>query len=184
MRFPQPRFVSAGSFVPEPATLFSVPSVLNNTLSVAPMSGLPKLAYNESMRTSVLLYLSRAAVSLVALCLAIAPICSARCSLSSCLPVTSPAQSSNGCHHHGAAHNSNSLSSLAATICQISDSLLATLPGDSTRLLQNSAAQALAAATHALSTNSSASSSISDLFNRDTSPGILPPSSPSTPLRL
>jgi hypothetical protein len=111
---------------PSPCSLcfFSVHSVLKRSLQLVPES-----AYNTIMRISALIYLSRAIASLLALCLLITPLCSARCALAACLPASAPTHSAGGCHHSSAkSHAATSLAAVAPASCQSADSLFDALP--------------------------------------------------------
>ena len=94
-----------------------------------------KSAYNVCMRAGT--FLRSASTLLLVICLLIAPLCSARCAVNSCLPPTAPAQAA-GCHHHSTSPQSESVAAFSLS-CQTSDSLLTTLPTNTIRSLQPTA---------------------------------------------
>ena len=136
------------------------------------------------MRIRASLYLSRTVGFLLALCLAIAPICSARCSLSSCLPATTPDQSTEGCHQHAAPQPTDAFDATASNSCQTADSLLTALPANSLRLLRNGAMEIQAVAIETPPVVPSLFSTNVDSQHRGASPGRSILSSTLSPLRL
>jgi hypothetical protein len=114
----------------------SPPTIATNRLFIPflpPKFLIPrKPAYNIGMQAGT--FIRSASTLLLAICLLIAPLCSARCAVDSCLPPTAPAQPA-GCHHHGASPQSESIAALSLS-CQTSDSLLTTLPANTIRFLQ------------------------------------------------
>jgi len=83
-----------------------------------------------------MIVVARGSAFLLALCLLIAPLCSSRCALASCLPTGMPQQPQGSCHHHAPkARSTDSFSSILPVSCQTTDALLLTLPVQQFRLL-------------------------------------------------
>ena len=102
----------------------------------APDSFLPGTGYNNHMRSSAIVVFARGSAFLLTLCLLIAPLCSSRCALASCLPSGMPQQPQGSCHHHAPkARSTDSFSSILPGSCQTADSLLLALPAQQFRLL-------------------------------------------------
>jgi hypothetical protein len=144
--------------------------------------------YNVSMRLSVRQFLSRGTASLLMLCLLIAPLCAARCNLTSCLPSSVPQQAPGGCHHAVAkSHGTANLAALPTISCQTADALLAALPAQQIRALQSSSnhgAHTLFAALFSPITRTSDHAITLCVSLQSSSPGDFPFPSSVTPLRI
>jgi hypothetical protein len=112
------------------------------------------------MRSRAIRFLSRASALALAFCLLIAPLCAARCSLSTCFPASAPSESG-ACHHHTSkSHHSPSLASIPAASCQIADSLFTGAPTPQFRLVPSPANSQSLAASSATSLNFTAATHI------------------------
>jgi hypothetical protein len=112
-------------------------SIFCNRSSFLSSNSLPlQSEYNTLMRSRAIRLFYRISAAGLTLCLLIAPLCAARCSLSTCLPTSAPSESSSACHHHTSkSHHSPSLASIPATSCQIADSLFTAAPTSQFRLI-------------------------------------------------
>ena len=160
-------------------SLFSAPSVPPRWIFFS------QCAYNQSMHISAIACLSRAATSLLALCLLVNPLCSARCALATCLPASKSVHPAGSCHHSSTnSHAATSIAAASLASCQSTDSLSDALPVKQPLSLKSLPSPTLqflfvprSRWTAAISNPSSA------IVQRvpDSSPG---PLSPLTPLRL
>ncbi len=169
---PTPLFVPSALDVP-PASLNSLPA---------------QTGYNILMRSCAFTTLARITALAVALCLLIAPLCSARCSLSSCLPTTAPEQASSGCHHHAVIpHDASTIAGDRASSCQTADSLFDAIPSQFSRLLTPVDTSTTPSQFVFLAAQSSTSMVATDslaLAERDSSPGISRSAFSNSSLRL
>lgn len=141
------------------------------------------------MRSSALNLVSRGTASLLLLCLLVAPLCAARCSMVSCSPSGTGDPSSSGCHPGFAQSSGNAISffSILSTSCRNADALFVALPGHQFRLLHTLANHPLPislAARSPLSAKTAIGLNASRIVPRDSSPGDPLFTSSIPPLRL
>jgi hypothetical protein len=162
--------------------LFSSSPFLLTVPSLSPDSLRPRTEYNIPMRSCAIRFLSRISAAGLTLCLLIAPLCAARCSLSNCLPAAAASSSSRACHHHiSKSHNSAGLASAPANSCQITDSLFTALPAPCVRLL---AQLDIFAVQTASITTTILTAVLPQSPILDSSPGLDPAEFSNSPLRL